>query len=104
MYKRQHLDRAEVVVVVTHAPKPKAEGAATPADPVADSLYLALTGRRGMAAARRVLRGVRQDETADWNDLAQSGRLAERLEKLRPMLDETMAGVLRRIDERERAG
>ena len=99
-----HLDRAEVVVVVTHAPKPKAEGAATPADPVADSLYLALTGRRGMAAARRVLRGVRQDEKTDWNDLAQSGRLAERLEKLRPMLDETMAGVLRRIDERERAG
>lgn len=99
-----HLDRAEAVVVVTHAPKPKAEGAAAPADTVVDSLFVALASRRGADAARRVLRVLRQDEKTDWNDLAQSGRLAERLEKLRPMLDETMAGVLRRIDERERAG
>ncbi len=98
-----HLDRAEAVVVVTHAPKPKAEGAAAPADLVVDSLFLALSAQRGTEAARRVLRVLRQDETADWNDLAQSGRLVERLELLRPVLDATMAGVLRRFDERERA-
>ena len=96
-----HLDRAETVVVVTHAPKPKAEGAAAPADTVVDSLFVALSRRRGDPAARRVFRALRQDETADWNDLAQSGRLAERLEKLRPFSDATMAGVLRRIEERE---
>ena len=98
-----HLDRAEAVVVVTHAPKPKAEGAAAPADTVVDSLFVALASRRGAESTRRALRVLRQDETADWNDLAQSGRLSERLEKLRPMLDATMTGVLRRIEERERA-
>jgi hypothetical protein len=98
-----HLDRAEAVVVVTHAPKPKAEGAAAPADLVVDSLFVALSAQRGTEAARRVLRVLRQDETADWNDLAQSGRLVERLELLRPVLDATMAEVLRRFDERERA-
>ena len=97
-----YLDRAEAVVAVTHAPKPKAEGAAAPADAVVDSLFVALSRRRGEEVARRVLRVLRQDETADWNDLAQSGRLAERLEKLRPVTDSSFAGVLRRIEERER--
>ena len=94
-----HLDRAEAVVVVTHAPKPKAEGAAAP-DAVVDSLFVALSRRRGTETARRVLRVLRQDESADWNDLAQGGRLVERLELLRPVVDATMAGVLRRIEER----
>jgi len=98
-----HLQRAEAVVVVTHEPRQKAEGGPKPADPVVDSLFLALSAQRGAEAARRVLRVLRQDETADWNDLAQSGRLTERLGLLRPVLDATMAGVLRRIDERERA-
>lgn len=98
-----HLHRAEIVVVLTHEPRQKAEGGPKPVDPVVDSLFLALSAQRGAEAARRALRVLRQDETADWNDLAQSGRLAERLELLRPVLDATMAGVLRRIDERERA-
>ena len=93
-----HLDRAEAVVVVTHAPKPKAEGAAAPADKVVDSLFVALSKRRGEEAAGRGLRVLRQDEAADWNDLAQSGGLVERLDKLQPVIDETMIGVLRRAE------
>ena len=46
---------------------------------------------------------VRRDGQLPQRQQQQSGRLAERLEKLRPVLDATMAGVLRRIEERERA-
>ena len=59
---------------------------------------MALSKRRGEEAAGRGLRVLRQDEAADWNDLAQSGGLVERLDKLQPVIDETMIGVLRRAE------
>ena len=85
-----YLDRAEAVVVLTHEPKRKADCDPVPADTVVDSLFVALSRRRGRDAAKRVLRVLRQDETTDWNDLAKAGRLAERLELLAPLIGETM--------------
>ena len=77
-------------MVLTHEPKRKADCDPVPADTVVDSLFVALSRRRGRDAAKRVLRVLRQDETTDWNDLAKAGRLAERLELLAPLIGETM--------------
>ena len=81
-----YLDRAEAVVVMTHAPKPKAVGAAEPDDVVVDSLRKSLSAHRATSAVPCSIHKLRQDETADWNDLAKAGRLTERLKKLRPVI------------------
>lgn len=96
----EHLDAARRVVLVTHEPRPKAEaeGAAAgaagrPVDKLVVGLHASMTARRGRAAADAAVYVLRADEEADWNDYARTGRLAERLAHLEPVVRATMPAL-----------